>query len=221
LQPQPQPPQPAPDDDADRTARIARAQAIWRETVDLREVPAAVAYLESRGLGDVPVDHDRLRAHPHCPRPGHPPGPTIVAPVNDPATGHVVGVWRIALTPEGRKLGRYGLGPSAGCASRLWHVAPGEMLAITEGIEDALAARTLLGIPAWAALSASGMSKLELPAWVGPVLIVADADDAGRQAARALWRRSRQAGRAARIIEPVAGKDCNDALLLAQKEAMK
>jgi len=213
---QPQPAPRAPQDD--RTERSERAQAIWRETVDLRAVPAAVAYLESRGLGDVPVDHDRLRAHPRCPRPGHPPGPAIVAPVNDPATGHVVGVWRIALTPEGRKLGRYGLGPCAGCASRLWHVAPGETLAITEGIEDALAARALLGIPAWAALSATGMAQLELPAWIGPVVIVADADDAGRQAARALWRRLTTAGREARIIEPAAAKDANEALLAQRRQ---
>jgi len=214
TEPSPPPPtRPAEPDDPDLAERIARAQALWRETVLVDAVPAALAYLRHRGFDPDMVDRDRLRAHPSCPRPGHGRGPAIVAPVNDPRTGYVVGVWRIGLDPDGRKLGRYGLGRSAGCASRLWHVTPGEPLAIAEGLEDAIAAHVLLGIPAWAALSAGNLAKLELPEHLGEVTIIADADDAGRRAARALYDRLRRAGRPARILEPSRVKDANELLL--------
>jgi hypothetical protein len=134
----------------------------------------------------------------------------IVAPINDHGTGLVVGVWRILPTPGG-KAERRGLGPTRGNASRLYS-APGPAVAIAEGVEDSVAAHELTGLPAWAALSAGNMADLVLPTRLAEVLILADADDAGRGGAHALAGRLRAEGRSARVLRPTAGKDPNDVL---------
>ena len=59
-------------------------------------------------------------------------------------------------------------------------------LGIAEGIETALAAHAIFGVPTWAALSADGMARWQWPAEVKRVTIFADAGDAGRQAAATL-----------------------------------
>jgi DNA primase len=130
--------------------------------------------------------------------------------VHDPA-GEVTGVWRIRPAMEG-KVDRWGLGPKAGGCSRLFE-AEGPVLVVAEGVEDALAARELTGWPAWAALSASNMKVLKLPAIYAEVLILADADETGRAAAHTLAQRLRAEGRQARVLKPAAGKDPNDVLL--------
>ena len=112
-----------------------------------------------------------------------------MAPVNDAATGLVVGVWRIRPALEGQ-VERRGLGPTKGNACRLSQ-APGPTLAIAEGVEDALAYGELSGVPCWAALSAGNMAELILPARFREVHVVADADAAGRENAARLVRRLR------------------------------
>ena len=79
---------------------------------------------------------------------------------------------------------RRGLGPMRGNAARLFH-APGPRLVIAEGVEDALAAHELTGLPAWAALSAGNMAALILPEHLREVLILADRDKHGLGQAKA------------------------------------
>jgi putative DNA primase/helicase len=99
-----------------------------------------------------------------------------------------------------------------GCFAPVIDHAGLDMIVIAEGIEDALSAWVLTTYPAWAALSAGNMAALELPAQFRRVIICADAEPQGHEAAKALSRRMRAEGRQTRVIEPKAGKDANDVL---------
>ena len=103
------------------------------------------------------------------------------------------------------------LGPCRGGAVRL---APaGNVLMVGEGIETCLAAMQATGHPAWAALSTSGLSTLDLPHDVRDVIVFADGDDAGEAAARGAALRWKREGRRVRIAHPPQGMDFNDMLL--------
>jgi phage/plasmid primase-like uncharacterized protein len=141
----------------------------------------------------------------------------IVAPVTDHASGYVRAIWRIRPVLEGQ-VERRGLGPMKGSVARLF-AAPGPQLIIAEGVEDALAAHALHGLPAWAALSAGNLAELLLPPRFKEVLILADKDEPdangrriGLDSAHQLARRLRAEGRHALVRKPKALKDVNDVL---------
>ena len=81
--------------------------------------------------------------------------------------------------------------------------AQGRIIA-AEGIETALAAWQLFGIPALAALSAHGLQSLQWPSETQTLLIAADNDHSqtGRKAAEALSRRAARAGIGGGIWQP-------------------
>ncbi len=84
---------------------------------------------------------------------------------------------------------------------------------IGEGLETCLAAMQATELPAWAALSTSGLRAVDLPARVGEVIVLADGDDAGEAAARSCALRWKGEGRRVRIARPPPGFDFNDVLL--------
>jgi putative DNA primase/helicase len=88
-----------------------------------------------------------------------------------------------------------------------------EILGIAEGIETALSAAVLNGIPVWAALTTSLLSKFEPPPGILRLRVFADRDEAGLAAATHLMERLQ--GRVALEIRiPTApAKDWNDVLL--------
>jgi hypothetical protein len=90
---------------------------------------------------------------------------------------------------------------------------PGLVLMIGEGIETCLAAMQETGLPAWAALSTSGLCALDLPKDVRDVIVLADGDDPGEAAARDCALRWKKEGRQVRIARPPKGMDFNDLLL--------
>jgi putative DNA primase/helicase len=152
----------------------------------------------------------------------HPTGgkwPAMLGVVRD-ATGRIVGCHRTYLDGEqGTKASvepcRLSLGPICGGAVRLGAFA--EAIIVAEGIETALAASTLLpgaGVP-WACLSASGLAGLSVPTWVRRVIVAADHDEVGEQAARQLCTRLRRREfldvQLARPRTP--GADMNDVLI--------
>jgi hypothetical protein len=103
------------------------------------------------------------------------------------------------------------LGACRGGAVRL---GPAENpLLLGEGIETCLAATQATGLPAWAALSTSGLKCIDLPDTVTDVIVLADGDDAGARAALACARRLQREGRRARVAWPPAGMDLNDVLV--------
>jgi phage/plasmid primase-like uncharacterized protein len=128
-------------------------------------------------------------------------------------SGRLVAAHRIYLERDGSgRLEKRFLGPVRGCAIRLGRA--GEELAIAEGLETSLSVLQATGIPTWCALSASGLATLELPAppIAARVVIVADGDRVGLEAAARTGDRFCREGRAVRIARPPAGLDANDLL---------
>jgi DNA primase len=104
------------------------------------------------------------------------------------------------------------LGKCAGGAVRL--ALANDTVAVAEGIEDALSVMQETGLPAWAALSTSGLKTLELPVSIINVTICADADEPGEKAAQEAAQRWLAEGRTVRIARPPGGhKDFNAALM--------
>jgi phage/plasmid primase-like uncharacterized protein len=60
----------------------------------------------------------------------------------------------------------------------------GDVLGIAEGVETALAAMQLSGIPCWASLGAGRMQAVAIPNTVRELHVFADDDQAGRDAAQ-------------------------------------
>jgi len=207
------PPKAAPDPVAERKRELA--QETWRQTEAITD-GLPFAYL-TRRRGITVWDADRVRWHPACPWGAGTAG-CIIAPVNDHATGLVTAIWRIRPVMTG-KVPRWGLGPTKGNASRLFW-AEGPELVVAEGVEDALAAHALFGLPAWAGLSAGNLAKLILPARFRSVLILADRDEpkedgrqVGLEAAHELAGRLRAEGRSAAVRWARPGlKDPNDVM---------
>ena len=197
--------------EAERAAHnAALARRIWSEAEDLthHSDPLAVAYLTER-RGITRWDTSSLRWHPHCPWRNGTAG-CIVAPVTN-AADDLTGIWRIRPVMEG-EVERLGLGPTRGNFAPVIDPAGHEILAVAEGVEDALAASMLTTYPAVAALSAGNMAVLQLPAQFRQIIICADADPVGIEAAQVLARDLQAAGREVRIIVPKHGKDPNEVL---------
>ena len=141
--------------------------------------------------------------------------PCMVAAVQA-IDGTITGIQRTYLRSDGAdKAGvarpKMMLGEIAGGAVRLAKAA--SKLCIAEGIETALAIQQASGIPTWAALSASLMKRIVLPAEVEQVIVCADHDPAGIDAAHVTARRLQDEGRTARIALPSEpGKDFCDEL---------
>ena len=174
-----------------------------------------VRYLTGRHIALPPPPS--LRYAPALRRPDGRSGPAMVARIES-LDGELIGVHRTwidrGLDGIWRRRNRAMLGRAAGGAVRL---APAdETLLIGEGIETCLAAMQATGMPAWAALSTSGVTALALPASVHRITILADhdANGAGERAARAAAARWLAEGRNVRIaLPPEPGTDFADLLL--------
>ena len=119
------------------------------------------------------------------------------------------------ISPAGERLCRkYAPGPKpGGGAVRLMAPDGRKILGIGEGIETSLSASVLFGVPCWSALDAGGLSKWQIPADVGEVLIFADNDQntVGQKSADILRCRCEAEGRRATVhIPEKAGTDWND-----------
>jgi len=202
-----------PTEAAEREHKTAAAMSIWRgSTPALGSL--ADRYLTSRALPGLAASL-ALRFRADC---NHPEGgryPALVALVVD-AAGTPVAVHRTYLSQTGGKGAvtpvKASKGPVWGGAIRLDADAP--EIVLGEGIETSASAGRLLGLPAWAALSAGNLAAgLMLPAAVRSVVIAADADVAGDKAAEAAATRWRGEGRRVRIARPDRpGRDFNDLL---------
>jgi putative DNA primase/helicase len=195
-----------------------RALLLWHSSISPVGTPAA-AYLSHRGLSDL-VASTALRFRAECPHPDGRKLLAIMALVTD-MSGAPMAVHRTFITHDGRKANvdpaKASLGPVWGGTIKLSPIEADKPLVIGEGIESSASAGRLMGLPAWAAVSAGNLAKgVLLPQEARGVVIAADPDKAGRNAARAVWLRLRAEGRDVRIATPDReGFDFND-LLLAQ-----
>jgi putative DNA primase/helicase len=94
---------------------------------------------------------------------------------------------------------------------------PTNVLGVAEGIETALAASELFGVPVWAAISATGLEAFEPPKCLQQLHILSDNDTSftGQKAAYTLANRlSRERSEMACEVHvpPLAGTDYNDVL---------
>lgn len=192
------------------------ALEIWRES-EPAEGTAVERYLRRRGI-TIPIPptikyHSALRYA----RAGL-LFPAMVGAVQN-ADGQIVGVHRTFILVDGRKAQlsspKMMLGPCGGGAVRLG--AATEKIVVAEGIETSLSVAQAIGTAVWAALSTSGLRALELPDGVREVVIAADGDAAGEQAARAAAARWITEGRRVRIANPPASMDFNDVLVAASE----
>ncbi|WP_373974950.1 toprim domain-containing protein [Chitinibacter sp. SCUT-21] len=169
--------------------------------------------------------------------------PALVARIDKP-NGALAGLHRIYLNDNAHKLALLHTdngeplpskklqaahdGALSGAACRLFSVAAEGRLALTEGIENALAVHRMTGLAVWSCISAGGLRSVVLPDTVREVLIYGDNDlpdnqgrNTGKLAALAAGERFIKEGRKCRIyLPPVAGADWLDVLnQRQQKEA--
>jgi len=195
---------------AERTELALRT---WKTTKP-PEGTLVETYLRSRGISVAlpPTIH----FHPRLKHPSGSLWPGLVALVTRGTDDLPLAIHRTFLSLEGTDKAsvepqKMMLGPCRGGAVRLAPLR--EFLMVGEGIETCLAAMQATGTPAWAALSASGLRTLELPAEIREVVVLADGDEPGEAAAVEVGRRWKREGRAVRIARPPSGMDFNDVLL--------
>ena len=198
-----------------KARKQSRATAIWNGSGPVMNTPAAL-YLIARGLGFL-AGSAALRYRVDTPHPEGGRYVALIALVSD-ATGAPMAVHRTYLRPNGTKANldpvKASLGPVWGGAIRLSPLMRDRPVLIGEGIETAASAGHLMGLPAWAAISAGNLAKgLVLPPEARRVCIAADPDRPGREAARAAWLRWRAEGRDVTIATPTGEGDFNDVLI--------
>ncbi len=196
--------------DSDNTDR---ARAIWKASHPAADTPVE-RYLASRGITMKPPP--TIRFHP-----GLKHGPTglllpaMVAAVTVWPRNEVVAIHRTFLKADGSDKApitqnKMMLGPCAGGAVRL--AASGDELVLAEGLETAMSVLQATGKPTWATLSTSGLKSVRLPPEVQTVIIAADGDQPGEDAAMIAAERIVAEGRRVKIARPPWGLDFNDLL---------
>lgn len=192
---------------ADRAEHVpdTRALALWRSA---EPAPGTVVerYLRGRAIAIAPPPSLRCGLHWHG---GRIPMPCVVAAVQAPDR-RVVAVQITLLTLDGRKASvavpRWIIGQLGAGAVRFDKA--GGVLGLAEGIETALSAMQLTGVPCWCSLSAARMSSVAIPDSVCELHLFGDADDPGRAAVA----RTADLHRHRRVVihYPDHGKDFND-----------
>jgi putative DNA primase/helicase len=198
----------------DDRVRIERANAVWDEATDPGGT-LAEQYLASRALAlDDGVAGKVLRYHPSCPWRDENTGATVrvralVAVFRSVDDDAVTAIQRVALTPEGAKVGRRMLGIVHRAAVKLDQA--GDTLHVGEGVETMMAARQLGLAPAWALGSAGMVAHFPVTS-TGHLRICGERDEASARAVELCTRRWQAAGRQVQVVLPTVGKDLNDEL---------
>lgn len=205
--------------------KIQSLRRVWNESQPLQPGDQVMGYLAARGLklADSPIV---LRLHPSLPyyegRALQGRFPAMVAVVTDVhakgLTLHRTYLQGNAKAPvtEPKKLmpGK----PLPGGAIQLFPKEP--HLGVAEGIETALAAHQLFGIPVWACVSATLLESFKVPEGVQRITIFADHDEsfAGQRAAATLAARLAKT-HAVEIKMPEAPGDWLDVLNHGKRSA--
>lgn len=199
--------------------------SLWDKAQPIRHEDIVDRYLRLRGL-KMNIFPEALRSHLALPfwctvdeRPHHLADyPAMLAELTAP-DGSRVGLHRTYITQDGHKAHpRHPMNGDAlpckkllvaferashGAAVRLYPPENGT-LALTEGIETALASHLGSGLPTWACVSAGGLERIILPDAIWDVHIMADNDTngTGQRAAQNLASRLIREGRQVRIHTP-------------------
>ena len=212
-----QPRHPAAAVAGDKVAASQRKQEaalrLWRGSEPVAGTPAE-RYLTARAIPNLTAS-PALRFRVDTPHPEGGRNPALLALVSD-ASGAPLAIHRTFIMRDGRKAAtepaKASLGPIWGGAIRLHAIEPEKPLVIGEGVESSASAGRLMGVPAWAATAGNLAKGLVLPPGARRVVIAADPDKPGRDAARDAWLRWRAEGREVRIATPDGDGDFNDLL---------
>lgn len=188
-----------------------RIAELWRQCLPLVPGDPVTLYLKRRGFAGVWPLPECLGLHRALPywHDGEVTGtfPAMVAPIVAP-DGRTVALHRTWLTRDGRKADVPSVrkltaasGPLAGACVPLFKPERGP-IGIAEGIESALAAWCASGVPTVAAYSAGNLAAYRWPAGVRRLVIFADHDAPGVEAAETLRKRARAAGLCVSVIPP-------------------
>jgi putative DNA primase/helicase len=191
------------------------AASLWAAARPIGRSPAA-AYLKGRGL-DLEVSD--LRYHARTPLGRGAAAffrPALLAAVRDESG--LVAVHRTfldleparlsAIASPKRALGRLGRG-----AVRLRRPEAG-MLGLAEGVETAMAATLLTGIPCWATLGTERFGRIALPPAARRLILFLDNDRGGHRAGKLALEALGSSGMVIEIRRPESrGADWNDVLL--------
>lgn len=204
-----------PEDYEKNAVKIRKA---WHESKPIDRTTLAVRYLKGRGLALTTLPND-LRMHPKM---GYfdPDGkkygefPVMLGIVRA-VDGTALAMHRTYLLSNGKKIAipdpenegeflpaKKLMKPAKSIRGGAIQLYPaGEVLGFAEGIESAVGAYELTGIPCWAAISATIMKNAEVPDFVKKVVIFTDFDlpdamgkRAGQDAAQHLAMRLREKG---------------------------
>lgn len=208
---------------AQNKARMVELQGQLRP---LQLGDAGTMYLKRRGLGGLWPLPDCLRLHPSLPYwyAGRELGrfPALVAPITAP-DGRVVSLHRTYLRTDGNKAHvpivkklTAAAGSLAGAAIPLGSMQNG-LIGIAEGIETALAAWAGSGVPTVAGYCANALAGWQWPAGARRIVVFADHDRAGLDAAEALQARALKGGLRCEVHTPSEpGQDWADVWLSGQ-----
>lgn len=145
----------------------------------------AERYLRGRKIS-MPIWPDDLG---YLPRLDHNPSgksyPAMIAAIRDD-TGRIAAVQRTWLDPQGVgkadvQPSKMTVGPMGASAVRLGK--PSTYMGLAEGVETALSASIIYGIPVWATLSANRLDKIIMPKECESLVIFADRGRVGMDAA--------------------------------------
>jgi putative DNA primase/helicase len=205
------------EDPEDDEKRLRRAWCILR-AARFRSGGSPARYLANRGIDTVPRGAMLFGRNFWCKQQTGFDGPAMVLPIWDGE--YIQGAHVTFLTPDGAKNRRINgkslrrmYGPVKGGFVYLGETDdPHTPLIMAEGVETALSASQLTGLPAIAALSANNMKTVQPPPCL-ELIIAGDNDEAGRKAAEAAAAALVRPGRPVRVAIPTAYNDWNDALL--------
>jgi hypothetical protein len=188
------------------------ARRLWAITRPLAGT-VAETYLRTRGITNL-AECEALRFHPHCWHRGDDADPrdrvrdawpALIAVVTA-LDGATTGAHRTWLDPTSAckapvSTPRRAMGLLLGNAVRFGRAV--DVMMAGEGLETVLSLRQVMpSMPAAAALSASHLAALELPAGLRRLYIAQDNDPAGRRAVEVLADRARAAGVEALTLVP-------------------
>lgn len=190
------------------------ALKIWREATPLPGSPAKT-YLEGRGILAAST---ALRFHPRTPL--GPKGQTRFMPALIAAVSLDEGPIAIHRTFLAQDLTgkaafakpKRALGTLGAAAVRLFAPSNGQ-LGLAEGIESAMSAYALTGVPTWATLGNERFGLVAIPESVTELHLFVDHDDGGNLASERGVAAYSAEGRIIRVRRPsTVGSDWNDAL---------
>jgi putative DNA primase/helicase len=182
---------------------------------DARNPEIVTAYLRRRGLSSTSAV---LLGHPACPHYNADKicdgkYPTVICPMVD-SKGVLQSLHRIYVAEVmPRKSTMTPAMTINGSAVRL--LEPIDQLGVAEGVETALAAFDLFGVPTWAAISANGIQTFEPPPGIRHLIVFADHDAnfVGQAAAYTLAKRLSPTLSVEVRIPPVIDTDWLEVLL--------